>query len=61
MLEMERICVMILECAKDLLAHPLDLRFGKLDHVVRDVVEKRERKLGKTGFLTSPQLVQQLR
>ena len=59
--EMERVGVMVLEGAENLFAHPFHLRFGKLDHVVRDVIEKRQRELGETRFLTPPQLIQQLR
>ena len=61
MLEMERIGVMIFKGAQDLLAHPLDLRFGEFNHVVGDVVEQGEGKLGKARLLTPPQLIQQLR
>ena len=52
--------VMILEGAEDLFAHPLDLRLGELDHVVRDIVQKREGKFRETRLLTAPQLIQQL-
>ena len=54
MFEMERIGVMIFESPEDLVAHPFDLRFGKLDDVVRDVVKQRQGEFGQSGLLTPP-------
>ena len=54
--ELKRVVPLALEGPHQLLRHPLDLRLGKLHHVVADVVAERQRVGQQTGLLVLPKL-----
>lgn len=54
---MEWIRTALFELSDDFVGHPLDLRAGEFDHLVAEIVQKRQRIGEQARLLISPQLL----